>query len=261
MPETPLVSRCVIGIDVEKYSVGRRIRQQDGVQRTLDTMLSQSAESAGLDRTIWDRLPAGDGEMAVLPECDLTTVVGGFVRDLDDRLAVHNEDHGPGMQIKLRMAAHIGLLKRSPLGYAGPALVVLSRLLNADELRRALRNAEDTHLALIVSSSMFPVVESGGLGLRPWTFRKIEVVDDAKGFSEVAYIHPANEVAAGRPSDGPPVPGPPPSREPAAPAEEKAGKERSGTMIGTQWNISGPDARINHSDRDMYLFETTADDA
>ncbi|WP_436758559.1 hypothetical protein [Streptosporangium sp. V21-05] len=273
MAGSALLTQCVVGVDIKQYSVGRNIRQQDALQRVLDAKLSMSAESVGLDRGSWDRHPGGDGEMAVIPpECDLSAVVGGFVRHLDDGLAAHNEDHGASMQIKLRMAIHIGLLKRSELGYAGPALIVLSRLLNAHQLRAALRDPRNGDLALLVSSPVYEVVEAGVDGLRPRAFQQVHVEDPAKGFGQIAYLH-----VAGGPT-GPAVQGEPRAANPAArketddtaPAPGRDTDSGTGTgtgtgtggttMIGTQWNLPGPGNHIKQSNGDMYIFNTSTDD-
>ncbi|WP_182906535.1 hypothetical protein [Microbispora sp. H13382] len=210
-------------------------------------MLQESAEAAGLDRGIWDRQPEGDGEVAVIsPECDLSGLVGLFIRTLEDRLALHNEDHAPGTQIRLRVAMHIGLLKRASLGYASPALVTVNRLLNADVLRTALRETEEADLALLVSPEVHQVVEAGVDGLRPRRFREVFVEDPAKGFASPAYLYlaggtqPRPAAPAGTRTGSPSAPGTP---SPAATS-----------VYGQQWNV-GPNAHIQQSQGPMYITD------
>ncbi|GAA1346374.1 hypothetical protein [Saccharothrix algeriensis] len=204
----PLVERCVVGVDVEGFS---RVvtRRQVLIQLELDRVLGEAAEAAGLPRTRWERRPAGDGELAVLPaDVDLVALVRKFVAELDRLLADHNDDHDPRARIRLRVAMHTGVLTPGALGHAGPALVVLSRLLDSDALRRALRAAPDDHLAHLLSESLYrrAVLPEVG-GLRPGQFTRVRVCLPGKGFEEDAYLGVPRARGAERPD--PPPAGPP----------------------------------------------------
>ena len=112
-----------------------------------------------------------------------------FVSELDDRLSTYNEDRVPEMRIRLRVAMHMDVLIRSELGQAGPALVVLSRLLDDPALRAALREAPGASLALLVSGSLYQkVIMSGLSGLRPEEFRQIQIDNPAKDFRMAAFL-------------------------------------------------------------------------
>lgn len=224
--QTQLVDRFVVGVDVEKYSV-RNVRQQDETQQALDSILDTAAAAAGLDRQLWVTAPGGDGELAVLPaDVDMVAVVSRFVSELDDRLGAFNEDRVPVMKIRLRVAMHIDTVKLSAFGYAGPGLVVLSRLLDAAPLRAALASALDANLALLVSEPVYrKVVQSGLGGLRPRRFAAITVDNKAKGFRETAYLHipGASQDADSRPRDaaGADPEGPHPGGPPASGREDR----------------------------------------
>lgn len=187
-----LVDRFVIGVDVQSYST-RTMRQQLLLRRELNRMLGEAAEAAGVSRTQWHRIDGGDGEIAVLPAgVDILAVVRGFVSELDLRLADHNEDHAPETEIRLRMAMHSGVL--TPLedgGYTGTALIVLARLLDSAPVRAALTEVPETHLAQIISGSVYEraVVPAVG-GVRPRQFREVKV--DLKEFQETAYVYVPN---------------------------------------------------------------------
>lgn len=264
MATNPLVHRCVIGIDIEKYSLGRTAHQQDITQRSLDEILRSSAQAAGLDRDVWVRQAGGDGELAVLPpDADLSAVIGRFVRDIDDRLAEHNRIHGSGTQLRTRMAIHLGLLKESALGFAGEALIVVSRLLNSKVLKDALAAAPGADLALLLSAPAYEIVEADAHGLRRRLFRTVDVEDTVKGFRATAFLHVAgdhnfggapgrveNETAAERPRSG----------DGETPDRGTAGNDRA-IHNGSNFHISGgrPSIKINERG-DMYIFERTADD-
>ncbi|MBB6474311.1 hypothetical protein [Sphaerisporangium rubeum] len=235
-----LVDRFVVGVDVSGYS-SRTTRRQLEVQQDLDEILTAAAERSGMDRSRWVRQMSGDGELAELPEgTDPVAVVGRWVAELDELLRDHNDGHAPGNAIRLRVAMHTDVLARSSLGAAGPALVVVSRLLDSAPVRAALAAAPNASLALIVSDAVYrKVVLSEFGGLRPAAFREAGVDLPGKGFHELAYIHvpgfplagdrgdpPGGTTAApggpspydGRPSGGPGGPAAPPPQAAAGPA-------------------------------------------
>ncbi|WP_157995709.1 hypothetical protein [Thermomonospora amylolytica] len=259
-PVPPLVERCVLGVDVKRYSA-RTTQQQLLMQQDLDRLLGEAAAAAGLDRSVWERQPGGDGEIAELPPgTDLIAVVRRLVLELVPLLADHNDGHTPERRIGLRMAVHLDVSLSGPLGSPGPALVVLNRLLNARPVRDAL-DASPSGLALIVSATVFDrVVRSGLGGLRPEQFHEVTVDLPDKDFHQTAYVHvPAALTASGwRPgAPGPdpapgPVPGPgggpvgggpggapqappqPPPPRPAEPASPPEGAQYGGIRIGRQ---------------------------
>jgi hypothetical protein len=218
-----LVNRFVLGVDVEKYSA-RNVRQQDDTQRALDRILGEAAVAAGLDRQEWVTMPGGDGEHAILPaDVDMVAVAGGLVAQLDDLLTAHNEDHSDAMKIRLRVAMHMDTVLRSAMGYAGPGLVVLSRLLDAAEFKQALASAKDASLALLVSEPVYrSVVESGLGGLRPGRFRLLQIDNPAKSFRQAAFLYIPGSTGKGpgdpRSTGSAQEPSPPGRGDSAAPA-------------------------------------------
>ena len=187
---SPLVERFVIGFDIQGFSV-RSTRRQQLLQRDLDDILVLAAAAAGLDRREWILQPTGDGELAIVPpDVDLALVVGRFVTELDGLLADRNEDRAGEMQLRLRLAMHIDTLILSPSSHAGPALVVVTHLLDSAPVRKALRSAPDARLALIVSDAVYRKVGLAGLGgVRPEQFAPVQVTLPGKGFDEIAHVH------------------------------------------------------------------------
>lgn len=220
-----LVERFVVGIDMQRYST-RVARRQAVLQRELDRILTDAAEAAGLSRAAWDRLPAGDGEIALLPpDVDLVAVVRRFVSELDLRLADHNDDHAPETRIRLRVAMHSGVLAPGTLGYVGPALVVLQRLLDSAPVRAALVDVPEANLAQIVSDVVHEravVPELGGL--RPRQFRRVAVDLPTKEFHQNAYLYVPG--ARPQPPPAPPrLPFPVVTGQPAPRREEPRAEE------------------------------------
>lgn len=183
-----LFQRFVVGVDVQGFSE-RPTRLQRGIQTALVRILDEAAESAGISRTLWERREEGDGETAVLPDgVDLLAVVRTFVSELDWRLTDHNEDHQPAMRLRLRVAMHVGAIAEGSLGYAGPALIDLQRLLDSDPVRGAL--APGVNLAQIISEPLYQeVVLSELRGIRPAQFKKVLVDIPKKRFRRTAYVY------------------------------------------------------------------------
>lgn len=203
-----LVERFVVGVDIKGFS--RQVaRTQIILQTALNRMLGEAAGSVGLDRDRWTRHPGGDGEVAVLPaDVDLLAVVRRFVIELDTRLTDHNEDYGASARMRLRVAMHTDVVTESgPLGYAGPALTVLRRLLDADPVRAVLLESPEVNLAQIISYDLYRKAVLPELGgLRPRQFRKVRVDLPDKDFHETAYVFVPRESTARH------VPEPPPER-------------------------------------------------
>jgi hypothetical protein len=208
-----LVGRFVLGVDMERFG-SRTAQIQLLLQRELDRMLHDAADCAGIPRTQWSRQPAGDGEVAVLPpDVDLLAAVRRFVTELDQRLIDHNEAHSPAARIRLRVAMHVDALTPGTLGYAGPAFVVLQRLLDCTPVRTALSETPRVTLAQIVSESLYRMAVLPELGgLRPAQFRQVRVDVPAKGFDEPAYLYLPGAPPIVRPPTAPtgflPIPSP-----------------------------------------------------
>jgi hypothetical protein len=182
-----LMYRLLLAVDVEKYST-RDAREQLRAQTDLRNILSIAAENVGLDRNLWYEQVSGDGELAVLPESvDVSLVVGDFTRQLQLVMAEFNERHTRSARLRIRVALHHGTLTPGPFGPAGDAPIVVSRLLNAKPLRRALSDYPDRDVALIVSSSLYhDVVRTGFCALDPDGFQPVRIV--AKGIAYPGFV-------------------------------------------------------------------------
>lgn len=206
-----LVQCAVVSFDVKGFSA-RTTRQQERLKLDLDQILTAAAGAVGLDRDEWIRLPAGDGELAILPaSVNLLLLVRRFTGELDTLLTDHNEEHSEQSRIRLRVAMHIGPVT-SDVGFGpgGQALIDVSRLLDSRPVRRALTQARAANLALIVSDAVFRQVVVTELdGIRPAQFGKVRVDLPEKNFSQDAYIY---------------IPGYQPVRQPQEPHRYQAGR-------------------------------------
>ncbi|MGI5208099.1 hypothetical protein ACQEU6_41825 [Spirillospora sp. CA-108201] len=125
--------------------------------------------------------------MAILPpDTDGLPVLVSYPRALAAALAELNRGRRP--PIRLRVAMHHGPLSDGLFGAVGQAPIVVSRLLDSQELRDELRADPVREMALIVSSSLYSdIVETGFEGLAPEEFHPVEIT--AKGARFPGRIH------------------------------------------------------------------------
>jgi hypothetical protein len=108
---------------------------------------------------------------------------------------------GADARLRLRVALHQGITHLAENGFGGSAVVVVCRLLNAPELKGALKDNPSVDLVLIVSEQLYrDIVEHNYRDLRAETFRKVHVRDRAKGFETDAWIHVPTAAPARLPS-------------------------------------------------------------
>ncbi|TDD32896.1 hypothetical protein E1287_21070 [Actinomadura sp. KC06] len=179
--------RLVLAVDIERYS-SRSTRGQLRTQRIVTRVLDSAAGVVGLERDQWHKQVFGDGEIDVLPPgVDVTRVVGDFVRALTTVLGEVNEDHLREDKIRLRLAVHYGAVAVGALGLAGQAMIVASRLLDSEPLRRVLSEHPDLNLACVVSESLYrDAVATGLSGLSPSAFEPVRL--QVKGHSLGGYV-------------------------------------------------------------------------
>ncbi|MEU7827068.1 hypothetical protein [Catellatospora sp. NPDC049133] len=160
-------------------------------------VLDGSAEAAGLRRTAWERQAGGDGELAVLPADEPENLlVDNFVRELDGRLADHNEDRLPEARLRLRLALHHGIVEPAANGFAGAGVVVVSRLVESAAIRATQAAVPEAHLVVILSNRIFlDTVAQGHTVLRPANCRKVQV--QVKEYAEAAWIYVPGHEAHG----------------------------------------------------------------
>ncbi|MFG2005535.1 hypothetical protein ACGFNU_40945 [Spirillospora sp. NPDC048911] len=190
-----LTYHFLLAVDIEGFSrlcVLDQVRAQIELAHALHT----ACERSDLDRGAWWRQPAGDGELAVLPaDVDGLRLVADYPRELNDVLTEINLERPPEQRLRVRLAIHHGTLVEGIFGPAGHAPIVVSRLLDSDELRRELRDAPELDLALIVSAQVYEeIIESRMAGLDPGVFHPLVVT--AKGKTYVAYTRRMNACVA-----------------------------------------------------------------
>ena len=180
--------RFLVAIDMEGFSQLHAAAQAK-IQDELESVMTQAAASAGLGRRRWHRQPRGDGELAVLPQgVSGLSLVADYPRKLAARISDLNHAADNGSRLRVRLAIHHGAVLAGRFGPVGTAPIVTSRLVDAEPVRRQLRQRSDLDVALIVSSTVYEeVVQSQLHGLNPKVFDRIVV--RVKGISYAGYLH------------------------------------------------------------------------
>ncbi|MFI6579233.1 hypothetical protein ACIBFB_25895 [Nocardiopsis sp. NPDC050513] len=187
-PSPGIRRMCVFG-DARSYSTRDALGQIE-VQRALTTGLGTACERARIDRAHWIRQEQGDGELALLPPgIDEAWTLNGLVRELRAWLYHYNRDRNDEARLRVRLAVHEGIVYAADNGFAGEAVVTLTRLCNASAAKQALTDNPRADLVVIVSERIFNDVVSQNLHeLLADDFSEVRVDDPAKGFRERAWV-------------------------------------------------------------------------
>ncbi|NXY96930.1 hypothetical protein HYE82_21605 [Streptomyces sp. BR123] len=233
------VNRTILLLDIERFS-----RRDDVVQvvlrRTLNKIVDQTLEAAGVEATQQYREDRGDG-LIVLISADVakTVLLRSLLTAVPDLLHEHNLLASDSAQMRLRIVLAAGEVAHDPHagttgGLVGHDLNQACRLLDADVLRSALAARQDEHCVLAVSAPVYEgVVRHGHRGVRPELFEEADVT--VKDGVLPAWIHrgaapdrmPARSAAPAPEAAPGPVRAPEPGRVPASePASPPALQER-----------------------------------
>jgi len=181
----------LLRVDATGYGASNDIRQGE-IQATLGRVLDEAAAAAGFDRSLWHTQPAGDGELAVLPDSVRErSVVDVYTQALADALEGANGDD----RMRIRLAVHYGVVSVGRLGFPGQGAVEVSRMVDGEPVRLSLRRS-DASLAVVLSETVYrDSVAQGHTRLRPEQLREVEI--NNKEFRRRAWLHlPGHDVHA-----------------------------------------------------------------
>lgn len=176
-------------VDIEKFGDPAR---DDEVRRELHVVLyrelSRAFDASGVP---WDGCrheDRGDGAIVeVPPTVPMALLIDPLLGHLRAALRKHNRLAAPAAQLRLRVALHTGIVYRDAEGWVGSAVNHVSRLLDADVVKKALA-ASTADLVLVVSDRVYDDVVRNGTGLiDPDTYRPVTVV--AKETRARAWVH------------------------------------------------------------------------
>jgi hypothetical protein len=189
--------RVLVSVDMESYSSRTNVLQHRA-QSALKLIMEDATAEIGLNRIDWIIQQGGDGELGILPRGVSERVVVTRLAPAVDRLVRnHNQGLDSGAKVRLRIAVHQGLVHlEGANGFPGAAVVHISRLIDAPELKAILRRASGADVALIISDSLYQDVVRQYHDLRPEQFARIDAHLPEKNFQATAWVFVPGEDAA-----------------------------------------------------------------
>ena len=202
--------RAIIALDIEQ-STSRPDLVKAELRRTVYELFDRALRSAGIHPRCRDRfIDRGDGILALIHPMDRAPkalLLNRVIPALSQLLASYNANlPAPGRlqrQLRVRAVVHAGEIHYDANGCFGEALDIAFRLLDAAQVKKALREAPGP-LILVVSADIYSsVVRHGYRGIDQHAYRPLVRVQMA-GSRHQGWIH---------------IPGkPPPAKWPAWPA-------------------------------------------
>lgn len=146
--------RVVAAVDITGYG-SRDEYLQDHVRNAMYAVLEVALRDVGMAGATLDWRDQGDGVLLVLPAgMPASRVFDQLVPHLMARLRRYNMVSSEEAQIALRMAVHVGLVRRDKHGLTGKAVVTLARMLDAPAFKKVVRSWPNG-LRLMVSDEIF----------------------------------------------------------------------------------------------------------
>ncbi len=167
LPDGP-VHRLIFAVDIEG-STERTNPAKGELRRILYEVLNQALEAAGIGtRHLEPFTDRGDSVLILIkPHDDVpkTLVLRQLVPVLSALLAEHNVATArPELRMRLRAVVHAGEIHEDDKGFYGDDLDAAFRLLEAQTLKKALKDAAASPLILVVSEEIFHgIVQQGYL--------------------------------------------------------------------------------------------------
>ena len=155
-------------VDIEGSS-GLATPDKEQAQKDLAAMLETACAKAGVNGAAWE--DRGDGYLLVSRADDvpLRTVVAAFAGSLDAALAARTVGQ---TRLRLRLIVHNGEILRGERGWRGPGLDHAARLVDAPEVKQALKDTPDGRMAFVIAPELYRSVVRGYEDPDPVAFRK-----------------------------------------------------------------------------------------
>ena len=168
--------RTIIAVDVAGYNHPMRtLAHQLAVHEGFYGLLHAAFAGTGIP---WDSCfveNTGDGAMILLPP---EIAKADLVAELPERILAglrrHNAVHSAEATVQLRVALHAGEVRQASHGSVSQAVSFTFRLLEAPEVKAALKQS-GAELALIVSDTFYADVVKQDPAAVPESFRQIRV--------------------------------------------------------------------------------------
>jgi len=191
--------RAIVALDIER-STSRTDPVKAQLRIKIYELFDEALRSAGIGPRHRDRFTdRGDGLLALIHPVDqapkailLNRVVPALTRLLTDYNASLPRASRPQRQLRVRVVVHAGEVHYDAHGCFGEALDIAFRLLDAAQVKKALKAAADP-LILVVSGDIYrSVVRHGYDGIDQHAFHPVVRVHVA-GNRHAGWIHRPEE--------------------------------------------------------------------
>lgn len=187
----PVVTSCErpirMGFVLDIAGYGRRDSPaKDSLQRRLAGVARMVFEDLAVPLSDIECQGTGDGLLVVLPaRLDIQRVLPMLMQSMAERLALDNAlSHD---QMRVRMAADVGPVGLTELGFGGAMVTNMGRLLDSRPLRRWEAEHRERDLAVAVSDSLYRFVVAEGVPtLAREQFTRVQV--RSKELSTAAWL-------------------------------------------------------------------------
>lgn len=176
MSSPPASYRAIICVDIERFCDPERIDPQRlDMRRALYDSLARAFERSGVPAEGRYQEDRGDGAFFLVPpEGPQARLVEPLPFELAAELSRYNRAADAMTRIRLRVALHAGYVHHDSEGVVGTPLNAAFRLLDAPELKKALRDAPGD-LAFIASDEFHREVIRQRRGFDPSDYREVRV--------------------------------------------------------------------------------------
>jgi hypothetical protein len=170
------VHQIIVVVDVEGFAARNRIL---GDQVTIRAGLYRALQLAFTRLGVsWDAChheDRGDGVLILVPgQVRKAVLAAGVPGALAAAVRAHNQVHGPGARMRLRLALHAGEVAYDAHGVTGTAVTLAFRLLEAEQVKQALAGSQGM-LAVITSAWFYEEVIRQNEACAAATWRRVHV--------------------------------------------------------------------------------------
>ena len=167
----------LIAIDIAGYGHPDRIEPvQAHLRAVLYRLLQTAIERCDVGFDACMHKDQGDGVIVVLPPgVSMTVAAGQFVDEMHDGLRAHNQVSDVPAKLRLRVALHAGEIHADRYGLIGSAIVHLTRLLNAGEVKHVLAKSSAPMVVVASGQLYHDVIRHGWDRVNPCEYAPIEI--------------------------------------------------------------------------------------
>jgi class 3 adenylate cyclase len=167
----------IILSDVVGFGARSRTDEDRHVIRETLFRVTQAAMQGIPDGWSWD--DRGDGLLMVIPPTVPTAkVVEHLQATLPPALEEHNRTHPSPARIQLRVAVNVGPVTSDAMGFAGEAIIVTARLVEARPLKQAM-DGSGADLGIIASAFIYETVIRHHADLAGYTQVQVDVKESS----------------------------------------------------------------------------------